>query len=222
MDTTVLVLIIVAVILLVAVLALGVMLSRRKRSERLQKQFGSEYERSVAHTGDRKTAETELRERQQRRSQLDIRDLRPEERTRYTESWMAVQRNFVDDPTRALNDADALVVEVTRVRGYPVEEFDRRAEDISVDHPEVVRHYREARSVRDASTDGSADTERQRHALTSYRALVEELVGAGDKHDDHQQHRDGEAGGGGGHRAEDRSSDNARGRDSRPTEETTR
>jgi hypothetical protein len=177
-DTTVLVLIIIVALLLIAVAALGVVLSRRKRSERLQEQFGPEYERSVSETGDRKAAETELRERQQRHSKLEIRDLRPEERDRLKESWNSVQRGFVDDPARALQDADVLVVEVMRVRGYPVEDFDRRAEDISVDHPDVVRHYREAHTVRDASAGGSVDTEQQRRALTSYHSLVDALLGS--------------------------------------------
>ena len=70
-----------------------------------------------------------------------------------------------------------LVVEIMRARGYPVEDFDRRADDISVDHPDVVHHYREARRVRDASVGGSVDTDQQRHALTSYRSLVEALLG---------------------------------------------
>jgi hypothetical protein len=141
-NTTVLVLIIIVALLLIAVAALGVVLSRRKRSDRLQEQFGPEYERSVSETGDRKAAEAELQERQQRHSKLEIRDLRPEERDQLKESWDSVQRSFVDDPVRALQDADMLVVEVMRVRGYPVEDFDRRAEDISVDHPDVVRHWR--------------------------------------------------------------------------------
>jgi hypothetical protein len=87
-----------------------------------------------------------------------------------------------------------------RTRGYPVDDFNRRADDISVDHPNVVRHYREARSVRDASSDGSVDTERQRGALTSYRSLVEELLGrdrtaqadgrgTGTGETDHREHR---------------------------------
>jgi len=76
-----------------------------------------------------------------------------------------------------MDRADELVVAIMRTRGYPVDDFNRRADDISVDHPNVVRHYREARSVRDASSDGSVDTERQRGALTSYRSLVEELLG---------------------------------------------
>lgn len=177
MDTTVLVLIIVVVVLLVAVAAFGVALARRRRSESLREQFGPEYERSLAEAGDRRSAESDLRERQRRHNKLEIRDLRPEEHERFQQSWNSVQRDFVDDPQRALRDADGLVIEVMRVRGYPVEDFDRRAEDISVDHADVVHHYREARTVHDASADGSADTERQRHALTSYRALVDALLG---------------------------------------------
>lgn len=200
MDTTVLVLIIVVVVLVVAVVAIGIPYYRRKSSERLQDQFGPEYDRSVSRTGDRQSAEAELRERQRRRSELDIRDLRPEEHDRFQSSWNAIQRDFVDDPVRALHDADGLVTEVMRVRGYPVEDFDRSADDISVDHPDVVRHYREARSVRDASAGGATDTEQQRHALTSYRSLVEALLGS-----DRAHHPDGpgpsDGGGGTAHRS---------------------
>jgi hypothetical protein len=174
MGSTTLVLIIVVVLL---ALVLGAVLLKRRRSESLRKHFGTEYERTVAESGDRKAGESELRERQQRRSELDIRDLRPDERGKFQESWNSVQRDFVDDPARAMNSADELVVAIMHTRGYPVDDFNRRADDISVDHPNVVRHYREARSVRDASTDGPVDTESQRHALTSYRSLVEELLG---------------------------------------------
>jgi hypothetical protein len=187
-GSTTLILIIVVVVLLLAVLAFGAMLLKRKRSEGLQKHFGTEYERTVAETGDRKAGETELRERQQRRRELDIRDLRPEERSRFQESWNSIQRDFVDDPSRAMDSADELVVVIMRTRGYPVDDFNRRADDISVDHPNVVRHYRDARSVRDAATDGSVDTERQRHALTSYRSLIEELLGRHGESDHDRAH----------------------------------
>jgi hypothetical protein len=177
MDPKLIILVVVAAVLLVVVAALAIRLGRRSRSERLREHFGPEYERSVSRTGDREVAEAELTERQERRRELDIRDLRPEERTRFHESWTTIQRDFVDDPARALHEADMLVVEVMRLRGYPVEDFDRRADDISVDHPDVVHHYREARRVQEASTDHSVDTERQRRALTSYRLLVEALLG---------------------------------------------
>jgi hypothetical protein len=160
---------------LVAVI-LGVVLGRRRRSASLQQHFGPEYERSVSASGDRRAAEAELTERRQRREEFDVRDLRPEERDRFRGSWNEIQRGFVDDPRRSLQAADLLVVEVMRTRGYPVDDdFDRRADDLSVDHPRVVQHYREARRVRDSG--GEADTERQRTAVTSYRSLIDALLG---------------------------------------------
>ena len=182
MNGTAVVLIILVLLVLVV---LGVVMSRRRRSSQLQQHFGPEYERSVAATGDRRAAEAELAERRQRREEFDVRDLRPEERGRFRESWNEIQRGFVDDPRQSLKSADLLVAEVMRARGYPVDDdFDRRADDLSVDHPRVVQHYREARKVRDA--DGEVDTERQRTAFTSYRSLINALLGDDDDHDARQ------------------------------------
>jgi hypothetical protein len=184
-STTVIVLIVVIVVLVLGVG--GYFLSRQRRSQHLQEHFGDEYERSVEQTGDRKSAEAELSEREQRVRKLDIRELRPEERAGFTERWAAIQRGFVDDPAKSLRDADVLVVEIMKLRGYPVEgDFDRRAEDISVEHPQVVTHYREARAVHDAS--GNVDTEQQRAAVTHYRSLVEALLGKDSTDTEHGEH----------------------------------
>jgi hypothetical protein len=170
------------IVVLLVLVALGVVLSRRRRSSQLQQHFGPEYERSVAATGDRRAAETELAERRQRREEFDVRDLSTEESGRFRESWNEIQRGFVDDPRQSLRSADLLVAEIMRARGYPVDDdFDRRADDLSVDHPRVVQHYREARKVRDA--DGAVDTESQRTGLTSYRSLINALLGDDADHD---------------------------------------
>ncbi|MEJ3657537.1 hypothetical protein WEH80_31700 [Actinomycetes bacterium KLBMP 9759] len=185
MDATVLTIVIVLVVL---VAAAAFVLVRRRRSSQLQQQFGPEYERSVEETGDRRAAENQLAERRKRHSELDIRELRPEERERFAASWDQVQREFVDDPRTALHDADRLVVEIMRLRGYPVDDFDRRAEDISVEHPDVVQHYRDASRVRAASEVGEIDTEQQRQAVTSYRSLVHALLGGARPQADDRQH----------------------------------
>jgi FtsZ-interacting cell division protein ZipA len=178
-GTTVIVLIVVIVLLVLALAAAGFMLSRRKRSEQLQEHYGPEYERTLASTGDRRAAEAELTEREKRHRELDVRDLRPEERDRFAGSWTTIQREFVDDPVQSVRKADALVVDIMRTRGYPVDDFERRAEDLSVKHPQVVERYREAREIRLATESGAADTEQQRHAVTSYRTLIEALLGNG-------------------------------------------
>ena len=176
MNSTVIVLIVVVVLLVIALAAVGAMLAKRRRSEHLQEHFGSEYERAVATSGDRRAAETELTEREKRHRSLDIRDLEPDERDRFENTWIDIQRGFVDDPVHSVHRADALVVDIMRTRGYPVDDFDRRAEDISVEHPKVVQHYRDARATRVATDEGAVDTERQRQAVTSYRALIEALL----------------------------------------------
>ncbi|MGH8964214.1 MAG: hypothetical protein ACRDXB_02630 [Actinomycetes bacterium] len=187
MDTTVIVLIAVVVVLVLALAAAGALLLRRRRSERLQERFGPEYERSVNEAGNRRAGEAELTEREKRHRTLDIRDLEPDERDRFAASWAQIQREFVDDPKRAVRDADGLVVEILRARGYPTADFERRAADISVEHPEVVHRYREAHAVRDATEGGSVDTEQERSAVTSYRSLIEVLM---DGHDDGPDRRD--------------------------------
>jgi hypothetical protein len=72
--------------------------------------------------------------------------------------------------------ADLLVTELMRDRGYPTNDFEQQAADVSVDHPEVVRNYRMAHTVSEESSTGSADTERMREGLVHYRSLFDELL----------------------------------------------
>jgi FtsZ-interacting cell division protein ZipA len=173
------VIVIVAIVLIVLVVG-ALILARQRRSQQLQKGFGPEYDRAVEERGgDRRQAEAELVERRQRREQFDIRELEPAVRDRYAERWRAAQRRFVDQPGPAVAEADALVMEVMRDRGYPVaDEFDQRAADISVDHPEVVEHYRAAHGISGRATAGDATTEDLRQAMVHFRELFVELLGA--------------------------------------------
>jgi hypothetical protein len=164
------VLIVVIVVLLAVV---GALAYQRRRSTQLREGFGPEYDRAVEEHGDQRAAESELRERRQRRSRFDIRPLGATARDRYAERWRATQAQFVDQPASALKDADTLVAEVMRERGYPVEDFEQQAADVSVDHPEVVEHYRKAHAIQ---TRSRASTEDLREAMLHYRALFAELL----------------------------------------------
>src|SRR5919204_1655495 len=121
--------IVIVAIVLIALIAGALVLARQRRSKQLQKGFGPEYDRAVEERGgDRRQAEAELRERRERRDQFDIRELEPAARDRYAERWRSAQRRFVDQPAPAVGEADALVIEVMRDRGYPVaDEFEQRA-----------------------------------------------------------------------------------------------
>jgi hypothetical protein len=63
-----------------------------------------------------------------------------------------------------------------KVRGYPVSDFDQRAADISVDHPQVVENYRSAHEIALRVGKNAATTEDLRTAMIHYRSLFEELV----------------------------------------------
>jgi hypothetical protein len=173
MDTVVIVVIIAVVVLLAAALFY---LYQRRRSGELRQRFGPEYEHTIDESGDRRTAERDLRERERRVSKLEIRPLTSEAAEHYRTEWSHVQQSFVDEPGAAVADADQLVLRMMREEGYPVDEFDQRVNDISVDHPEVAAHYRDAHRVAVAQTRGEADTEELRQAVTAYRYLVEALL----------------------------------------------
>jgi hypothetical protein len=159
-------------VIVVLVCVVGVLLYRQRRSAQLREGFGPEYDRVVERHGSRE-GEAELRERFDRRRSYDIRPLDPEARDRYAERWRQTQAQFVDQPANALADADRLVGEVMRERGYPVEDFDQQADDVSVDHPHVVEHYRKAHAIQSGR---EASTEDLRQALVHYRALFDELL----------------------------------------------
>lgn len=171
--------VIIAVIAALVVLAAaaGAMLqSRRRQSERLRGDFGPEYDRAVGEYGDERSAERALRERKQRVEKLRLRPLSAGERGRFSEAWTGAQTRFVDDPNAAIGDANRLVDEAMRARGYPVGDFDQRAADISVDHPYVVEHYRAARDIARRNERGEAETEDLRQAMVHYRSLFTELL----------------------------------------------
>jgi hypothetical protein len=164
----------------VAIVVLGVLFSalRTRRSRSLQDQFGREYDRTVDKAGGRREAERELAERQKRHDELELKPLSPEARERYLGQWQQTQSRFVDDPTGAVSEADDLVNRVMRDRGYPVDDFEQRAADISVEHPELVERYRTANGIARASEQGKASTEDLRHSVRHYRALFVELLDA--------------------------------------------
>ena len=166
--------VIVAGVVVVAVVMWRALAARRTRS--LREGFGPEYDRTTTVVGDKRKAEAELVARRERREHLDIRPLPAEARQRYARQWDAVQAQFVDSPPAAIAAADGLVNAVMSDRGYPIDDFDQRAGDVSVDHPAVVENYRQAHAISLQSARGEATTEELRRAMQNYRSLFEELL----------------------------------------------
>src|SRR6202023_1366118 len=178
MNTIPLQWIIVAGVVVVALLALATWLfsQKKKQSVRLQQRFGPEYGRTVGELGGRTKAESELKAREKRVEHLTITPLAPAEAARFSQAWNVLQGRFVDNPKAVVVQADQLVRELMLERGYPMGDFERRAADISVDHPTVVASYRAAQVIAAKDARGEADTEELRKAIVHYRTLFSELL----------------------------------------------
>jgi hypothetical protein len=174
MSSGTIVIIIIAIIVVVAAIA-GVAYTTRRR--RLQQRFGPEYDRLVEETGSRSKAQAELANRQRRVAGLDIRPLDPAARERYSQDWAVVQERFVDAPQDAVMAAQRLVMTVMKERGYPTEGGDQVIADLSVDHANVLDHYRAAYDISQRAADNQASTEDLRQAMIHYRALFQDLLG---------------------------------------------
>ncbi|MCU1292434.1 MAG: putative secreted protein [Bryobacterales bacterium] len=171
--------IVIAIVIVVVVLAVVAVLlvTRRRKSEHLKQKFGSEYDRLVHQHGDPQRAESVLAAREKRVSHFELRSLPPTERDGYAQQWAFVQKKFVDDPKGAVNEADRLVTEVMNARGYPMSEFNQRADDISVNYPDAVGNYRAAHDIVVRHGRGQASTEDLRKAMVHFRSLFDELLG---------------------------------------------
>jgi hypothetical protein len=169
-------LILIAAIVAAAAIVIGWLYAERRRRERLRTRFGPEYERTLRDAGDARRAESILEHREKRVRQYRIRPLTVDEKRRFGDAWRRVQARFVDDPGAAVTEADSLVTELMTARGYPMADFDKRSEDLSVDHPVVIQHYRDARAIADRHSRKAASTEDLRQAVVHYRALFDDLL----------------------------------------------
>jgi len=167
------------IVLLVAVVLAAVawLIVQRQRSLPLKRRFGPEYDLTVSEFRSGTKSEPELLKREDRVVRLKIVPLTPTDAARFSRAWNELQSRFIDSPKAVVAHADQLVRELMEERGYPMDEFERRAADISVDHPAVVATYRVAQGIAASEARGEADTEELRKAVIYYRTLFDELLG---------------------------------------------
>jgi hypothetical protein len=170
----------VIVVALVAVAAAAVSAASKRARERrtaaLRERFGPEYDRAVQAQPGRGAAEDELRGRERQRARLDIRPLPAGMRAGFAAEWREVQERFADGPDAAVVAGDRLIYRVMEARGYPAGDFGKRADLLSVDHPELVEDYRYAYRIRQRAETGRVGTEELRQALLRCRALFTALL----------------------------------------------
>ncbi|MGB3165250.1 MAG: hypothetical protein WBA68_00535 [Alteraurantiacibacter sp.] len=166
-------------LIVVALVAIGIlvwMTMRKKHTDQLRGKFGDEYDRTLEAQGDRAAAEAALEERQERVDNLDIRRLTADEHSRFADEWHEVKSVFVDSPTEAVLHADRMLATMMKTVGYPMADFDRRFEDLTVNHRDVAQHYRAGHDIAERHNSGNASTEDMRQAMKHYEALYDHLA----------------------------------------------
>ena len=94
-----------------------------------------------------------------------MKSLPDESRSRYAESWKAIEMRFVDSPQAALREADALAVAILGDRGAHMHD----------DHmPDELRTAREAAR---GDERGGTGTEGMRRAMLEYQRIVDDALG---------------------------------------------
>ena len=110
--------IVILVVIVVAIAVIAVMARSVVRRRQLRARFGPEYDRTVAENPNRAAAESELRAREKRHAELDLKSLSPQDRDRFLKEWTRVQAAFVEDPSDAVNSAfsSSLAISVVSTR----------------------------------------------------------------------------------------------------------
>jgi hypothetical protein len=171
----------IAVIVAVIIVAAGWMIYSQRRSRYLRDRFGPEYDRTITEFGNRGRAEAELAHREQRVRNLKIRPLSYEDRQNFRDRWRQTQALFVDDPPRAVDEADKLLTDIMRTRGYAADNAYDRVADVSAAYPQHAANYRLAGEIVSRHHRGYASTEDLRAAFIHYRALFDDILGGQDE-----------------------------------------
>jgi len=167
--------------IVVGVLVVAVIAAYRyagtRRTTQLRDRYGPEYDRTVGQAQSRSAGERDLRNREERFAEMEIKPLSEASRARFTEDWDHAERLFVDDPELAAREADRVVRSVLDERGYPDDDLETRSAAVSVDHPGVVQRYRHGHDmVHGNGASGSERTENLRKAMVDFRAVFTEMV----------------------------------------------
>jgi hypothetical protein len=174
MTAAEIVLVVIGLMILVAAVMFAIYLTRRRA---LRERFGPEYERLAAESESASIAERELRDRERQHAGLELRELDPSSRQRYSQRWQEIQSRFVESPHDSVGEADQLVTELVAERGYPVDDFEQQDRMLSVEHSRTIGDYRQAHGIAQRHARGEAGTEELRQALVHFRTLVAELLG---------------------------------------------
>ncbi len=171
MDTATLVLIMMIVILFLLSMQLARPLwTRRKRTEPLSNQFMTGYSRPVFH------AEQDFGARRRPARTAYILPLSDEQKNHFTLEWLAVQALFARNPGRGIKEAEQVLRNILRAKGYPADDLSQLTTAMALDFPAHETQFRKLHLLAMRSSRenmGKADLYR---VMLHARILFEEIL----------------------------------------------
>lgn len=133
----------VLVLIVLALVAWFVTSRKRKRQERLRSRYGREYDATIDAKGERAGLD-DLDHRERERADLSLRQVDDATRDDLRERMTELQFRFVEDPSEVMLEAQRVVTDGLRARGFPVaEDRERALRLLSVDHPDETPALRD-------------------------------------------------------------------------------
>ena len=166
-----------AVVVLAVLIVVAALSVRRRRTGRYEQRFGREYDRTVDRIGSTGDAEDELDARAERHQRFALRSLSPAARESLRARWDELQAGFVDVPASTVRNAEVLLDEAARDRGYPDADPEQRLDDLALDHSDEVHAYRQA--CGDLDGDDADRGSSLRRQMVAGRALLDAILEAG-------------------------------------------
>jgi len=141
----------------------------RKRLEVLQRLVGSVYTTDSAQA---------LESQRQRLEDCDVHQLSDKERKRFLEKWRSIRNSSSADPANLTVQADALLDEIMRAQGCPLENADERSLDLTLLYPRVAEKYRAASNILEWQRLGIATFEDRQQIVRSFSDIFDWILGS--------------------------------------------
>ena len=113
--------------------------------------------------------------------QLQIEPLSAADAAQFSWRWNTLQDRLVDNPRDVVAEADHLVVQLLEKQGYPMDEFERGAKNICIDHPNGSTTHLTAQTISIRPSDrerSEAEIKVLRNAVAFYHRVFKQLFGA--------------------------------------------
>ena len=126
----------------------------------------------------KRSAARRLESHRKRLEDCGVHQLSDNERKRFQEKWRSIRNSSFADPANLTVQADALLGEIVRAQGCPVENADERNLDLTLLYPRVAEKYRAASNILERQRLGIATFEDREQIVRGFSDIFDWILGS--------------------------------------------